>query len=97
MGREWKNHKYIRKEGKRYFYKNTGSSVEDLTGIDSPDLTGFSDSLDKVKPIKKMRDIMDIKIYSPNREDETLITEAMNKLDEVIGKDKDKKLLAGGK
>lgn len=97
MGREWKKHKYIRKEGDRYFYKNTGSSVEDLTGIDSPNLTGFADSLDAIEPIKKMRDVMDIKIYSPYKEDKTLITEAKAKLDELIDKNKDKRLLAGGK
>ena len=93
MGREWKKHKYIRKEGKRYYYK----SVDEITGIDSPDITGFSDSLDKVEPIKKIREAMNTPIYSPNKEDKTLISEAMAKIDKAIGKSKDKKLLAGGK
>lgn len=93
MGREWKNHKYIRKEGKRYFYK----SVDEMTGIDSPDLTGFSESLDKVEPIKAIRDKLNVPIYSPNKEDKTLISEARAKLDDLIEKHKNDKLLAGGK
>jgi len=93
MGKEWKKHKYIRKEGKRYFYK----SVDEMAGIDSPDLTGFSDSLDSVEPIKKLRDVMSIKIYSPNKEDKTVITEAKASLDRLLDKHKDDKLLAGGK
>jgi hypothetical protein len=97
MGKEWKNHKYIRKEGKRYFYKDTGTSVEDLSGIESPDLQGFADSLGNIEPVKKLRGVMDMKIYSPNKEDKTLITEAKAKLDELIDQNKDKKLLAGGK
>lgn len=92
MGREWKHHKYLRKEGKRYYYK----SVESITGIESPDLEEASESLDKIEPIKKIRDVLDTPIYSPNKEDETLITSAIEKLDGLVEKHKNTKLFAGG-
>ena len=93
MAREWKNHKYIRKEGKRYFYK----SAKDITGIESPDLTEFSDSLENVSSIKKIRDILRTPIYSPNKEDKTLISSAKESLNNLINQHKDEKLFAGGK
>lgn len=93
MGREWKHHKYIRKEGKHYYYK----SVDEIAGIESPDIEGFSNSLDKIKPIKKIRDVLNTPIYSPNKDQETLISSAKKKLDELTEKHKDTKLFVGGK
>ena len=90
MGREWKKHKYIRKEGKRYFYKDdTTPTVEDLTGIESPDLQELGNELEKAFPVKKLREILDTPIYSPYKEDETLMTKAS---DLIKGKKKDKLL-----
>ncbi len=97
MGKEWKHHKYIRKEGKRYYYKELDTSVEGLTGIESPDLEGFANSLDKVEPIKKFRDALNVPIYSPNKDQETLISSAKKKLNDLVEKHKDTKLFAGGK
>lgn len=91
MGREWKHHKYIRKEGKRYFYDDKALSVDDLTGIESPDMNELGNELEKVFPATKLREILDTPIYSPRKEDVTVMSKAS---DFLKGKRKKDKMLA---
>ena len=91
MGGVWKKHKYIKKEGDRYYYSKT-KSVDDVTGIHSPDLNAVGHLGDGVAPIEAARDFLHTPVWSPNKDEKTLATEAKAKLDNAFNKNKDKKV-----
>ena len=97
MGGVWKKHKYIKKEGDRYYYKSDFKTVDDITGIKTPDIDAAVDALDNIGPIKKMRDFLSVPIWSPDKEEKTLSTEAKAKINEVVDKYKNKKVTEIGK
>lgn len=101
MGKEWSHHKYIKKEGKRYYYKTPKAipSAMDNYGMGDVDLVGASKDLDRFEPIKKFRDTLNQPIWSPNKEDETLITKGEELMVQFFNKNREKETLLakGGK
>ena len=87
-GSVWKDHKYVRKDGDRYIY-NVADDV-----VKSPDLDKLSDELGKIEPVKKVRDVMETPIWSPNKEDEDLIDRGQQIIAKLFGNEDKKKTLA---
>ena len=95
-GSVWKKHKYFRKDGDRYFYK---TDMKDITGIEDPNLVGGAEDLsrkiDESSPvIKKIREVYNTPIWSPNKEDETLISKGHELVKEFLGGSSDEKYYA---
>lgn len=91
-GTEWKDHKYISKDNGRYVYKTKAKTVDDVTGIHSPDFDAVGGAFDNVKAIKAVKDFLQTPIWSPNKEDKTLLSEAKARLDKLANKNKDVKM-----
>ena len=86
-GTTWKNHKYLRKEGKRYFYKENrlGYNIADDI-VDTPDLEEQSAYLDQFEPIRKVREVLNTPIWSPDKNQETLISKGKDAIDKLLNK-----------
>ena len=95
-GTTWKKgHLYTKKVGDRYYY-NTKTSSKNIANdfVDTPNLQEDAEKLDKIEPIKKIRDVLDTPIWSPNKKEKTVVSEGEELINEILGKDKKEKKLA---
>lgn len=87
-GTTWKSHKYIRKEGQRYFYKEkVGNNIADEF-VETPDLQDAANQMDNIDFVKKFREAIDIPIWSPNKEEKTLVSEGQKVISDLFKKEK---------
>lgn len=86
-GSSWKNHLYDRKEGKRYIYsKNIADTV---VGNPTEEIQGMTMSFGKIKPVQIIRDLLNTKIWSPNKRDnDTLIKKGQAQIAKIFNKKK---------
>ena len=94
-GTTWKNHKYVKKVGNKYYYDKKDRDVKeeeedkqllDLDDIvETPDFEGLADKIDPLRPefIKKFNNSL---IWSPNKEDETLVSKGKDAIDKMFAK-----------
>lgn len=91
-GSTWEDHKYTKKEGNRYYY-----SASNPSGISGDGLSkNLQETADSIEPegFKDFKSKANFTIWSPNPEEESLVSKGQD----VIGGlfKKDKKLMAKG-
>lgn len=95
-GTTWKNHKYVKKVGNRYYYNTEDSTDEDddndqLVDLDdiveTPDFENLPSKMDKIRPefIRKFNDTV---IWSPDKSKESLVSKGKDAIDDLLKKNK---------
>jgi hypothetical protein len=94
-GTSWKKgHKYIRKEGDRYIYeeKKEPYNIADEF-VDTPDIQGGAQSLDRIEPVRKTRDVLNTPIWTPkNYQEKGLVNKGADKIASMFKNDKKKQV-----
>lgn len=89
-GSTWKDHLYDKKVGSRYFYSKSSAPrnyADEIVG--TPDFEGLAYELGKIKIVQAIRDFMNVPIWSPNPEMETLVSKGKDRIASLFNKRKD--------
>ena len=84
-GTTWKNHKYVKKEGDRYFY-NDKQLVDIDEYVETPNFEELPEKVDKYRP-EWLKKFINGKVWSPNKEDrDTLVAKGQDAIAELFDK-----------